>query len=85
MSRVELFEKIRRDRRQGASIRELAEKHGVHWRTVRQAIANAVLPVRKPPVRQSPVLSPWKATIRGGGLEGDLEVFPKQRHSAHRI
>ena len=29
-SRVELFEQIRRDRRAGLSIRELAEKHRVH-------------------------------------------------------
>ena len=37
-SRVELFEQIRRDRRiEKLSIRELADKHGVHRRTVRQA------------------------------------------------
>jgi len=47
-SRVELFEAIRRDRRiDGLSIRELADKHGVHRRTVRQALANAVPPPRK--------------------------------------
>jgi transcriptional regulator with XRE-family HTH domain len=39
-SRVELFEQIRRDRRiEGLSIRELAERHRVHRRTVRQALA----------------------------------------------
>ena len=39
-SRVELFEQIRRDRRlEQLSIRELAERHGVHRRTVRQALA----------------------------------------------
>ena len=39
-SRVELFEKIRRDRRlDDLSIRELADRHGVHRRTVRQALA----------------------------------------------
>lgn len=38
-SRVELFEKIRRDRRvEGLSIRELADRHGTHRRTVRQAL-----------------------------------------------
>ena len=47
-SRVELFEQIRRDRRAGeSSIRELAEKHRVHRRTVRQALASAVPPARK--------------------------------------
>jgi len=42
-SRVELFEAIRRDeRRDGLSIRALADRHGVHRRTVRQALGNAV-------------------------------------------
>ena len=41
-SRVELFEQIRRDRRlDEPSIRELADRHGVHRRTVRQALADA--------------------------------------------
>ncbi len=56
MSRVELFEKIRRDDREGASIRGLARRYGVHRRRVRQALASAVPPVRKTPVRVSPVL-----------------------------
>ena len=39
-SRVELFAAIRRDARvDGLSIRELAAKHRVHRRTVRQALA----------------------------------------------
>ena len=47
-SRVELFEKIRKDRRlEGLSIRELAERHGTHRRTVRHALAGAVPPPRK--------------------------------------
>jgi hypothetical protein len=38
-SRVELFEQIRKDRRaEGSSIRELADRHHVHRRTVRQAL-----------------------------------------------
>jgi DNA-binding transcriptional regulator YhcF (GntR family) len=47
MSTVELFEKMRKDHREGPSIRVLAEKHGVHRRTVRQAIASSVPPPRK--------------------------------------
>ena len=44
-SRVELFEAIRRDRRrEGLSIRELAVRHRVHRRAVRQALASAVPP-----------------------------------------
>ncbi len=84
MSRVELFEKIRRDRRQGVSIRELAEDHGVHRRTVRQAITDAVPPVRKTPQRVAPVLGPWKEIIRGW-LKDDLGMPRKQRHTARRV
>ena len=47
-SRVQQFEAIRRDHRvEGLSIRGLADKHGVHRRTVRQALASAVPPTRK--------------------------------------
>ncbi|MCP4308839.1 MAG: IS21 family transposase [bacterium] len=84
MLRVELFERIRRDRREDASIRELSVKYGVHRRTVRQAIDDAVPPVRKTPVRDAPVLGPWKETIRGW-LEVDLSVPRKQRHTARRV
>jgi DNA-binding transcriptional regulator YhcF (GntR family) len=46
-SRMEIFEQIRRDRRlEGVSIRELAERHRVHRRTVRQALVSAVPPPR---------------------------------------
>jgi len=42
-SRVELFEQIRRDWRAGeVSVRELAVRHHVHRRTVRQALTSAV-------------------------------------------
>jgi len=83
---VELFEKIRNDHRQGMSIRGLADKHGVHRRTVRQAIASSVPPPRKVPERASPVLGPWKSTVRGW-LEADIadQVPRKQRHTAHRV
>jgi hypothetical protein len=48
-SKVELFEQIRRGRRlDELSARELAQRHGVHRRTVRQALDNAVPPPRKP-------------------------------------
>ena len=53
-----MFEAIRRDRRDDpdVSIRELAVRHGVHRRTVRQALASAEPPARKVPVRTAPVL-----------------------------
>jgi transposase len=84
MSRVKLFETIRREHRDGASIRGLADDHRVHRRTVRQAIDDAVPPPRKAPERDAPVLGPWKDLI-GGWLTDDLEVPRKQRHTAHRV
>jgi hypothetical protein len=60
-SRVELFEGIRRDRRtEGLSIRQLAECHQVHRRTVRQSLGNAVPPPRKVyPRRPRPAIEQW--------------------------
>ena len=52
---MDVFEAIRRDERlDGLSIRALADRHGVHRRTVRQALENAVPPERKTPVRVAP-------------------------------
>ena len=85
MSRVELFERIRREHRdEGVGIRALAERHRVHRRTVRQALADAVPPPRKPPERQAPTLGQHEATIRGW-LEADLDAPRKQRHTARRV
>ncbi len=84
-SRVELFEVIRRDeRRDGLSIRALADRHGVHRRTVRQALDNAVPPVRKTPVRAAPKLDPAKPLI-DAMLRVDLTAPRKQRHTARRV
>ena len=85
-SRVELFEQIRGDRRrERLSIRELAERHGVHRRTVRQALASAVPPPRKEyPPRPRPAIEPW-VTIIDGWLLADRDVPRKQRHTARRV
>jgi hypothetical protein len=85
-SRVELFEQIRRDgRREGLSIRELAERHQVHRRTVRQALDSAVPPPRKAyPRRPRPAVDPYAAVI-DAWLVADREVPRKQRHTARRI
>lgn len=82
---MEQFERIRRDHRdEELSIRALADRHRVHRRTVRQALADAVPPARKPPERKAPVLGPFEATIRRW-LSEDLTAPKKQRHTARRI
>jgi transposase len=85
-SRVELFEKIRRDRRlDEVSIRELADRHGVHRRTVRQALAAAVPPPRRVyPARPRPAIDEW-ATVIDAWLMADEDAPRKQRHTARRV
>jgi len=85
-SRVELFEQIRRDwRAGGSSIRELAVRHCVHRRTVRQALAGAVPPPRKTyPPRPRPAIGPYAAII-DEWLLADRDVPRKQRHTARRV
>src|SRR3954451_1225663 len=83
---MELFEQIRRDRDQeGLSIRALAERHGVHRRAVRQALASAVPPVKRAPEgRPAPRLGPYRAII-DGWVEADRKAPRKQRHTAKRV
>jgi transposase len=85
-SRVELFEQIRRDRdREGLSIHALARRHGVHRRTVRQALASPLPPERKRPERRlAPKLGAYRALI-DGWLIADREAPRKQRHTARRV
>jgi len=84
-SRVELFAAIRRDARvEELSIRELADRHHVHRRTVRQALASALPPARKTPVRVSRRLEEHKPVI-DAWLKDDLDAPRKQRHTARRV
>ncbi|RNL59206.1 IS21 family transposase [Arthrobacter oryzae] len=66
------------------SVRELARVHGVHRRTVRAALEEAMPPARKTPVRKAPKLGPWEDTIRAW-LIADQKAPRKQRHTARRI
>ena len=84
-SKVELFEAIRRDaRRQELSIRALAERHGVHRRTVRAALESATPPPRRPRTASSPKLDRLKPAI-DAMLREDLDAPRKQRHTVRRI
>jgi transposase len=85
-SRVEQFEQIRRDRdREGLSIRELARRHGVHRRVVRQALASPLPPAKRAPVsRPAPKLGAYRVVI-DEWLEADRAAPRKQRHTAKRI
>lgn len=86
MSRVEQFEAIRRDHvREDLSIRELARRHGVHRRAVRQALESAIPPPKgRPESRPAPKLGPYRAII-DGWLEADRDAPRKQRHTARRV
>ena len=85
LSKVELFERIRRDSwREGLSVRALARKYGVHRRLVREALTRAEPAPRKVPVRESPQLEPFKKIIDEWLLD-DLAAPRKQRHTAKRI
>jgi transposase len=85
-SRVELFERIRRDRdREGLSLRALARRHGVHRRTVRQALESALPPERKRPAgRPAPALGAYRELI-DSWLIADQKAPRKQRHTTKRI
>jgi transposase len=83
---VEQFEQIRRDRdREGLSIRGLAERHGVHRRAVREALASSLPPVKRVAVRRpAPKLGAYRELI-DEWLAADVDAPRKQRHTSKRI
>ncbi|MEW6736204.1 MAG: IS21 family transposase [Acidobacteriota bacterium] len=83
--KVKLFEEIRREYEFGeGTIKGVAKKLGVHRRLVRQAIANALPPTRKPRQWQRPKIDQVKDFIEAI-LISDRNAPRKQRHTAHRI
>jgi transposase len=84
-ARVELFAEIRREYESGVgTIKGVSRKLGVHRRAVRQALADAVPPVRPYTARAKPTLAPVQAFI-DRILEADRLAPRKQRHTARRI
>jgi len=82
---VELYEQIRREYDHGVgTIKGVARKFGVHRRTVREALGDAVPRERKINTRGKPRIEPAKAFI-DAILQGDENAPRKQRHTAHRI
>jgi transposase len=83
--KVELFARIRLDHQElGLGVRALARRHGVHRRTVREALASPLPAPRKAPARESPVLDAV-APLIDAMLREDLEAPRKQRHTSRRI
>ena len=82
---MELYEQIRREYEFGAgSIIGVAQKLGVHRRTVREAVRSALPARRKKTVRPHLKIGPAAAFI-DAILEADRKAPRKQRHTAKRI
>jgi transposase len=82
--KVALFAAIREDYRLGMAVRAIARKHGVHRRTVREALESPVPAPRKVPERASPARDAV-APLVDAMLAEDLGAPRKQRHTARRV
>lgn len=84
-SRVDVFIEIRRESRtEGLSVRALSKKHGVHRRTVRQALMSAEPPEKEIRRWRSHKIDPFVDAI-DDMLRTDLDAPRKQRHTVTRI
>jgi transposase len=85
-SRIELFERIRRDRRLDpeVSVRTLAKRYRVSRNTVTLALESALPPPRAPMPTRASLLTPVMSVI-DEWLREDLTAPPKQRHTVRRI
>jgi transposase len=83
---VDLFERIRRDRRVDPSVsqRELARRHGVSRKTVVAALSSALPPPRKPVTGRPRAVAPVAGFI-DDMLRSDVTAPKKQRHTIERI
>jgi len=82
---VELFERLRREYEFGiGTVKGVARKFGVHRRMVRQAVENALPPLRGYRRRAKPALGPVEAFI-DAIVAADATAPRKQRHTARRI
>ncbi|WP_438802013.1 IS21 family transposase, partial [Actinospica durhamensis] len=86
LSREEIFERVRRDRRvdPSVSVRELARRYGLGRPTVRAALNGAVPAPRKPVSPARSVLAPVAVFI-DAMLREDVAAPRKQRHTIERI
>lgn len=84
-NKVELFAQLRHEYEFGVgTVAGVARKFGVHRRLVRQAIKNALPPVRKRTTRAQ-VVAPEVTTWLQQVLQADQQAPRKQRHTAHRL
>jgi hypothetical protein len=80
-----LFTEIRQDAEQaGLSVRALADRHGVHRRTVRQALASPVPAPRKRPAGRASKLDPFKDAI-GSLLQKEAGTPDQPARTAREI
>ena len=86
MTKVELFEVIRRDKIvHGKGIRQIARERGIHRRMVREALESAIPKPRKRLERASPVLTNEVKGIVEEWLVADRSAPRKQRHTARQV